>query len=122
MQKALVAHELPIICRAIQHGLGILYFEAERVTDANAMLAALGKLKPALLVIDADLPPFGGVEAIRSVCGFDSGSKKIVAILKDEDLARSVSLHRAGADEVIFGGYSAYKLQIKLRALGLLTS
>lgn len=120
MQKALVAHGLQIPRGAILYGLTALFFESEGVADGNAMLAVLGRMKPDMLVIDAELPPFGAVEAIRSARGFDSGDKKIIAILKNSDFERAGSLRTAGAHEVIMGGYDSQKLEAKLRVLGLL--
>ena len=117
--KALVAHELHVLRRAIQHGLGILHFESEGVSDSNAMLVELGKIKPALLIVDIDLPPFGAAQAIRSARGFDNGNEKIIVVQKDSDLGLAASLRKAGAHEVILGGYDAHKLETKLRALGL---
>src|SRR3989344_8488957 len=73
--KALVAHELHVLRRAIQHGLGILHFESEGVSDSNAMLVELGKIKPALLIVDIDLPPFGAAQAIRTARGFDNSNE-----------------------------------------------
>jgi len=122
MQKALVAHGASVMCRAIQHGLGTLHFESEGVADANAMLVVLGKIKPALLVIDVDLPPFGAAQAIRSARGFDNGNAKIVAIQNSLDFELAKYLRGAGAHEVITGGYDAHKLETKLRVLKLVPS
>ncbi len=120
MARALVAHVSPLMCGAMLGALRNLYFETAAVTNSNALLARLGEQKPELLVIDSELPPFGAVQAIRSVRSFDNGDAKIIAVVQGIDFDLVSSLHNVGANEVITGGYSSEKLLTKLRVLKLL--
>ena len=119
MRKALVAYDANIFRGAIQQALTTHGFEAYGVSDQNALLALHAQLHPALVVVSDLLKPFGAVEAIRAVRGFDNAKSMIIAITPEKDLECGKRLRAVGADEVIFGGYTLEALQRKLRTLKL---
>src|SRR3989344_5869660 len=117
MRKALVAYDANIFRGAIQQALITHGFEAYGVSDPNALLALHAQLQPMLVVISEHLKPFGAVEAIRAVRGFDSGKSVIIAVTPEKDLGLAQRLRAVGANEVILGGYTLDRLQQKLRTL-----
>lgn len=119
MRIALVAYDARIFRGAIQQALTAHGFEAYGVSDQDALLALHAQRHPALVVIGEHLKPFGAIEAIRAVRGFDNVKSVIIAVTPERDFGCGQRLRAVGANEVILGGYTLEALQQKLRMLQL---
>jgi len=83
----------------------LVFLEAADGTDA---LVALQEYRPALVILDLDLPPYGGLDLIDRIRELDDVPVIVLALREDAPEARTLYLR--GADEILLKPIDAWEL------------
>jgi len=79
-QAVLVVEDDPTLARTITHNLSARGYMARNATTVAEALAALDEERPALLLLDIDLPDGSGWDIVRSLRG-DGGADIAVIVM-----------------------------------------
>jgi CheY-like chemotaxis protein len=79
-----------------EHQYGPRGYRIETAPDGAAALAAVRRQRPALVLLDIDMPGMGGVEALRGVRAIDP-KIPVIMVTGNEDTRVAGEVLRAGA-------------------------
>jgi two-component system, OmpR family, alkaline phosphatase synthesis response regulator PhoP len=90
-------------------------FRVQAVGDGAAALAAVDKLKPALMVLDLMLPEVDGMEVCRRLRAQNSSLPIIMLTARDEDIDKILGLE-IGADDYLTKPFNPRELTARVKA------
>jgi DNA-binding response OmpR family regulator len=91
-------------------------FRVEECADGLSALAALKRLRPALVVLDIMLPGLDGLEILRRLRSEDDPTAVIMVTARDEDIDRILGLEM-GADDYLSKPFNPRELTARVRAI-----
>jgi two-component system alkaline phosphatase synthesis response regulator PhoP len=91
-------------------------FRAASVGDGRAALEAVGRLKPALMVLDIMLPEVDGLEVCRRLRAQDNPLPILMLTARDEDVDKILGLE-LGADDYLTKPFNPRELVARIKAI-----
>ncbi len=91
-------------------------FRIESAGDGEAALEAIGRLKPALVVLDVMLPKLDGFEVCRRLRADDDPVAVIMLTARDEDIDKIIGLE-LGADDYLTKPFNPRELVARVKAI-----
>ena len=101
--------------------LARMYFEREgfridSVGDGKSALEAVGRLKPALMVLDIMLPEVDGLEVCRRLRAQNSSLPILMLTARDDDIDKIIGLE-LGADDYLTKPFNPRELVARVKAI-----
>jgi len=91
-------------------------FRVETAADGEQALAAVGRLKPALVVLDVMLPRLDGLEVCRRLRAGGNAVSIIMLTARDEDIDKILGLE-LGADDYLTKPFNPRELVARVKAI-----
>lgn len=91
-------------------------FRVAAVGDGKAALEAVGRLRPALMVLDIMLPEMDGLEVCRRLRAQDSPLPILMLTARDEDVDKILGLEM-GADDYLTKPFNPRELVARIKAI-----
>jgi len=114
--RVLIAEDDPRVARAVCRVLALDFEVVGTVADGSAVLEAVQRLQPDVIVVDLNLPNVNGLEACRQITQLNPEAKVIVfsAMNDPEVMQRSFQV---GASAFVFKGAGDGTLQSTVKRL-----
>jgi len=101
--RVLIAEDHPGVAKAVRRVLSLDCDVVGTVADGSAVLEAVQRLLPDVIVVDLNLPNVSGLEACRQITQLNPEAKVIVfSALNDPDMTQRS--FQAGASAFVFKG------------------
>jgi len=107
--RVLIADDHRIVAAGLEQLLAAEFEIVGSVYDGGAMLDAVRRLHPDVVVQDLSMPPLNGIDLIRQVRQIDPATK-IVVVTMWEDPERAAEAFRAGASAYVLKHCAASEL------------
>lgn len=91
-------------------------YRVEAVGDGLSALAAVDKLRPALMVLDVMLPQLDGLEVCRRIRGENNSLPILMLTARDEDIDKILGLE-LGADDYLTKPFNPHELVARVKAI-----
>lgn len=91
-------------------------YRVESAQDGLAALQAVGRLRPALMVLDIMLPEMDGLEVCRRLRGQDDPVAILMLTARDDDLDKILGLE-LGADDYLTKPFNPRELVARVKAI-----
>jgi DNA-binding response OmpR family regulator len=91
-------------------------FRVQEARDGDAALAAAGRLKPDLIVLDIMLPKLDGFEVCRRLRLSGNGAAVLMLTARDEDIDKILGLE-LGADDYLTKPFNPRELVARVKAI-----
>ncbi len=117
-KKILLIEDDPDIAGLIMHYLKAEHFDVDHVSDGNAGLAAVRRLRPDLVLLDLMLPGLDGLAVNRMIKQDPklSGIPVVIVTAKGEETDRVVGLEM-GADDYVVKPFHPKELVARVKAV-----
>jgi DNA-binding NarL/FixJ family response regulator len=99
--RVLLADAHPNMLEAVRGLLQASFGVTVMVADEASLLEAVPRMEPDLVVVDLSLPPTGGGNVLRALCGRHPGLRVIVLSVHDEPAALNQALSAGAAGFVL---------------------
>ncbi len=114
-KKILVVEDEKALSKVLKYNLEKEGYEAITAADGDAGLAAVGKEKPDLILLDLMLPKKGGLDILKSI-RTESKIPIIVLTARNAELDRVLGLE-LGADDYVTKPFSVRELMARVKAI-----
>jgi DNA-binding response OmpR family regulator len=117
-ERVLVVDDEPDVCRLVTYSLGKAGFQTESAATASEALLAVGRMRPAVIVLDVGLPDMSGIEVCKRLRANQDlatvGILMLTALGADHDRIAGLE---AGADDYVVKPFNVDELVLRVRAL-----
>lgn len=111
MSRYLIVDSSAIVRKVAKRILSSLQDEVTGVGSASAALEALQADKPAIIMVDADLPDMEATDFIREIRAMrDMPQPVIIVMMTEMNLAQMTKAKRAGADDFMLKPFDRLQL------------
>lgn len=115
-EMVLIVDDEPNIVQLARMYLERENFRTHDVGDGNSALAAVERVKPALIILDIMLPELDGLEVCRRLRSVGSQVPIIMLTARDEDLDKILGLEM-GADDYLTKPFNPRELVARVKAI-----
>src|SRR5512142_232004 len=115
-QLILLVDDEPSIVQLARMYLEREGFRVQEARDGDAALAAAGRLKPDLIVLDIMLPKLDGFEVCRRLRLSGNGAAVLMLTARDEDIDKILGLE-LGADDYLTKPFNPRELVARVKAI-----
>ena len=116
--KALVATNDAVLTSVEYSALEQLHFEAVTARDDDEMLRSLRSDQPDLLILDASLPPIGGIVLCRRLRENPAtAGLPIIMVTSEDDSSQKIEALEMGADDCVAKPLQVGELVAHIRAI-----
>ena len=100
----------------LEQGLKLDGHDVSLVTDGEAALESVAKLRPELMILDLGLPRMDGIEVLAEMQEHYR-STSVLVLTGRAEMEERVKCLRLGADDVVMKPFSFHELRARLQAL-----
>jgi adenylate cyclase len=115
--RVMVVDDSPLAIAFIQDGLSSTGYEALCFQDPYEALEQLGKVQPAIVLSDLDMPGMDGMELCRRIKEGPTRSLPVIILTANDSEAERVRGLRAGADDYVNKSASLEELAARIESV-----
>ncbi len=115
--RIMVVDDSPLACAFVQDGLLSLGYEVVCFQDPYEALEQVGKVQPALVLSDLDMPGLDGMELCRRIKEGPSRAMPVIILTANDNETERVRGLRAGADDYVNKSASLEELAARIESI-----
>ncbi|HZI02378.1 MAG TPA: response regulator, partial [Archangium sp.] len=115
--RVMVVDDSPLACAFVQDGLVSLGYEVICFQDPYEALEQVGKVQPAIVLSDLDMPGIDGMELCRRLKEGPSRAMPVIILTANDNDTERVKGLRAGADDYVNKSASMDELAARIESV-----
>ncbi len=117
LPRVMVVDDSPLACAFVQDGLSSLGYDIVSFQDPYEALEQLGKVQPAIVLSDLDMPGIDGMELCRRIKDGPSRALPVIILTANDSETERVRGLRGGADDYVNKSASMDELAARIESV-----